>query len=67
MNPEHVLHPNYMGGYLKNTGVESISANYGAGMQELKKKASKESDAELHKMRVRKAREFGVPMHEVGF
>jgi hypothetical protein len=36
-------------------------------MQELKKKASKESDAELHKMRVRKAREFGVPMHEVGF
>jgi hypothetical protein len=70
----NILQPNQMGFESLNTGLESLTGNYGLGMAELQK-ANQKSEEErsgyvtegLEKLRRHKAREFGLTKETVGF
>ena len=74
MDKMNILQPNQMGFESLNTGLESMTENYGLGVLELQK-ANQQSEEErsgyvtesLEKLRRHKAREFGLTKETVGF
>jgi hypothetical protein len=73
-DPMTILQPNSMGDMLENTGLEEMLANRGLGVAEVSRPAAMESKntltapkAEKERLRVAKAREFGMTKETVGF
>jgi len=64
---ENILAPNSMGSINTNLGVDSISANYGFGVPEIQKAVSAKQEEFKERLRIAKAREFGMTKEKVGF
>lgn len=74
MNPMEVLQPNYVGNMLENHGLEALTENRGLGVAEVSRPAAMRDretrtspESEKNRLRVAKAREFGMTKEEVGF
>jgi hypothetical protein len=70
----NILQPNQMGFEMENTGLESMTGNYGLGMPELQKANQQAAQDKsgyiteaMEKLRRHKAREFGLTKETVGF
>ena len=75
-NPLESLMPNSLGNLLANTGVEELVQNRGLGVKEASQtnlqamsQRSEKSNPEAikNKLRVAKAREFGLTKETIGF
>ena len=74
MNPLEILAPNTLGSMLENRGVEELVQNRGLGVAEVSRPPSMRDrdtptapSAEKDRLRIAKAREFGMTKEEVGF
>jgi hypothetical protein len=73
----NVLAPNQMGDVTANRGVNELVANIGLGVNELMRSVNPKAaldrgetanpETEKNKLRVAKARQYGVTKDEVGF
>ena len=76
-DPMEVLAPNTLGTDMENRGVDELIQNRGLGVPELGanqqaqmqrgQPSNPKRDEHMHKLRVGKAREFGMPQERVGF